>query len=201
MSQAGAPARLGFLASSRGSNMQAIIDACRQGRLPAVPAVVISNNADSGALQRAAAEGIPGCHLSGRTHPDPHRLDQAIVDTLKDHRVDWVVLAGYMKKLGPATLSSYRGRIINIHPALLPKFGGRGMYGMHIHAAVLAAGETETGVTIHLVDDQYDTGRILAQRRVPVYGDDTAEVLAARVLEVEHEFYVATLGRILSGDC
>ncbi len=130
----------------------------------------------------------------------PQQLDQAITDALKKHQVDLVVLAGYMKKLGPVTLAAYQGRVINIHPALLPKYGGKGMYGIHVHEAVLAAGETETGVTVHLVDDHYDGGAILAQRRVPVNSDDTADSLAARVLEVEHEFYVETLGKILAGE-
>jgi phosphoribosylglycinamide formyltransferase-1 len=105
--------------------MQAIIDACKSGALQATPSVVISNNGDSGALARAKHEGIPHYHLSGKTHPDPGLLDQAILDALIRHRVDIVVLAGYMKKLGPKTLSRFEGRILNIHPALLPKFGGK----------------------------------------------------------------------------
>jgi phosphoribosylglycinamide formyltransferase-1 len=189
---------LGFLASHRGSNMQAVIDACKSGRLQATSAVVISNNRGSGALQRARQEDIPGYHLSAETHPDPEALDQAILDTLRQHAVDLVVLAGYMKKLGPKTLTHYQGRIINIHPALLPKYGGRGMYGNHVHAAVLAAGEKETGVTIHLVDGEYDRGPILAQCRVPVLEGDTVETLARRVLEQEHAFLVETLEKMLS---
>lgn len=192
--------RLGFLASSRGSNMQAIIDACKSGRLPAQPVVIISNNGDSGALQRARAEGIAGLHLGGSAYPDAGELDQKITDTLQEYAVEIVILAGYMKKIGKKVLAAYPGRILNIHPALLPKYGGRGMFGMHIHEAVITNGDPETGVTIHVVDDQYDTGPILAQRKVAVDAGDTAETLSRKVLAVEHELYVDTLGRILAGE-
>jgi len=191
---------IGFLASHGGSNMQAIIDAAKKGTLKANPVVVISNNSDSTALERARKEGIPGFYLSGKTHPDPDSLDQAILDTLIAHKVDIVALAGYMKKLGPKTLAYFRGRVLNIHPALLPKHGGKGMYGIHVHESVIAAGETESGVTVHLVNDEYDRGPILAQVRVPVKPDDTPEVLAARVLIEEHKLYPATLQRIVTGD-
>ena len=190
---------LGFLASGRGSNMQAVIDACKSGRLDASPRIVISNNSASGALERAKREGIPYAHLSSATHPDPRELDRAIRDALRQYAVDLVVLAGYMKKLGPQTLGAYTGHIINIHPALLPHFGGTGMYGARVHEAVLASGAKETGVTIHLVDGQYDHGPVLAQHRVLVRPDDTVERLAARVLEQEHDLLVETLAHIVSG--
>jgi len=119
---------------------------------------------------------------------------------LEKHRVNLIVLAGYMKKLGPKTLARYRGRVVNIHPALLPKFGGKGMFGHHVHDAVIAAGEKESGATVHIADEEYDRGRILAQKRVPVMPDDTSESLAARVLEVEHELYAETLQRIAKGE-
>jgi phosphoribosylglycinamide formyltransferase 1 len=192
--------RLGFLASHGGSNVQAILDACREGRLDAEPCVVISNNSDAAVLDRAMAARVPAFHLSAHVHPDPARLDEAILATLEKHRVNLIVLAGYMKKLGPKTLARYRGRVLNIHPALLPKFGGRGMYGHHVHDAVLAAGETESGATVHLADAEYDTGRILAQRTVPIPAGDTPEGLAARVLEVEHQLYAETLQRIARGE-
>ena len=191
--------RLGFLASHGGSDMQAVLDACAAGRLRATPAVVISNNADAEALARAVRADVPRYHLSGTAHPDPVALDTAIVDALVRHDVELVVLAGYMKKLGPRTLARYRGRVLNIHPALLPRFGGQGMYGARVHEAVLAAGERETGVTIHVVDEEYDHGPIVAQCRVPVRADDTPATLAARVLEREHTFLVETLERIVSG--
>lgn len=190
---------LGFFASHNGSNMQAVIDACQDGRLAARPSVVISNNSRSQALTRGRAAAIPTYHLSSQTHPEPEVLDQTIVGVLAHHQVDLVLLAGYMRKLGQRTLAHYQGRILNIHPSLLPKFGGQDMYGDHVHAAVLAAGEQETGVTIHLVEAAYDTGPIIAQCRVPVLADDTVETLRTRVLQREHQFLIETLARIISG--
>lgn len=191
---------LGFLASHNGSNMQAVIDACRGGRLDANPAVVISNNGDSGALERARNENIPRFHLSGRTHPEPEDLDREIVDTLLNHDVNLVILAGYMKKIGPVTLATFPGHIINIHPGLLPQYGGQGMYGRRVHEAVLAAGARETGVTVHVVDPIYDHGPILAQEKVRVKTSDTADTLARRVLAVEHALYVDTIDKIIRGE-
>ena len=192
--------RLGFLASHGGSNVQAIVDACRAGELHAEPRVAISNNSGSEVLRRAAREGVPGFHLSSRTHPRPGDLDEAIEGVLADHGVDLVVLAGYMRMLGPRVLGRYRGRVLNVHPALLPAYGGRGMYGERVHAAVLAAGERVTGVTVHLVDEEYDQGPILAQAEVPVLEGDTVESLRLRVLRREHELYPETLQRIATGE-
>ena len=137
----GAPLRLGILASHAGTTMQAIIDAREEGRLQAEVRVVIGNNSRSGALERARTHGIPAYHLSGVTHPDPGDLDEAVLELLTGHGVNIVALAGYMKRLGPLVLSHFRGRLINTHPALLPKFGGQGMYGDRVHEAVLTAGE------------------------------------------------------------
>ena len=189
---------LGFLASHGGSNMQAIIDACKDGRLDAKPCVVISNNSDSMALQRARNEGIPWYHISGVTHPGSAE-DEEILGVLQRHGVDTVILAGYMKRLGAVTLNAYRGRILNIHPALLPKFGGKGMFGKRVHEAVLAAGEKVTGVTIHLIDEHYDTGPIINQCQVPVHENETVDSLSERVLEHEHRLYVETLQKISDG--
>lgn len=191
--------KLGFLASGRGSNMLAIIDNCKAGKLDAEPVVVISNNADAGALVYARKAGIPAFHLSSNTHEDESVLDQEMTDTLKSHNIDWVILAGYMKMIGSKLLEEFRGKILNIHPSLLPRHGGQGMYGLHVHEAVLASGESETGVTIHMVDGEYDQGRILAQEKVSVEADDTPESLAARVLKVEHELYSETLQGIIEG--
>ncbi|MGB7538162.1 MAG: phosphoribosylglycinamide formyltransferase [Anaerolineales bacterium] len=190
---------LAFFASHQGSDMQAVIDACKSGTLRAVPCAVVSNNSGSMALARAEQGHIPAYHLSAKTHPDPAQLDRAILDILIRHQTGLVILTGYLKKLGPQTLAAYRGRILNIHPALLPKYGGPGMYGPAVHAAVLAAGDKETGVTIHLVDREYDHGDIIAQCRVPVRENDTPESLAERVLRREHVFLVETLQRILDG--
>ena len=183
---------LGFLASHRGTNVQAVLNACKTGRLGARPAVVIGNNRDAEVLARARRAALPAYHLSAETHPEPEALDRAIRDTLIRHGVGLVVLA--------ETLAQYAGRVINLHPALLPHFGGRGMYGMRVHEAVLASGATETGVTIPLVDGDYDRGAVLAQCRVPVLPDDSPGSLAARVLAREHSFLVEALERILAGE-
>ncbi len=192
--------KLGFLASHNGSNMQAIIDAIKQGRLDAEARVVISNNSQAFALERARREGIPCYHISSKHYPNEEDLDQAIVDTLKKYEVDIVVLAGYMKKVGSRVLNHFKNRVLNIHPALLPKFGGKGMYGMNVHKAVLEAGEKFSGCTVHLVDEIYDHGRILGQAVVPVEPNDTVESLAQRVLEQEHKLYPEILQKIARGE-
>jgi phosphoribosylglycinamide formyltransferase 1 len=194
------PMNIAFFASHRGSNMQAVIDACKTGRLDAGACVVISNNGDSEALEKAKREGIPHFHLSAKTHPDPGKLDEEILGVLERHGAEWIVLAGYMKKLGPKVLRKFEGRILNVHPSLLPKYGGKGMCGEAVHAAVLAAGEKVTGVTVHLVDEQYDHGIIIAQSPVAVLPGDTVESLSARVLEQEHLLLVETLNRIVQGE-
>ncbi len=190
--------RLAILASGEGTTLQALLDAIGTDRLRTQIVVVISNNSGSGALRRARDAGIATAHLSAQTHPDPDQLDRAILDALSAANADWVLLAGYLKKLGPRVLARYRGRIVNTHPALLPKFGGPGMYGHRVHEAVLGAGEVETGVSVHLVETEYDTGPVLAQCRVPVLPGDTAATLAARVQAREREFLVEVLGQLLT---
>jgi phosphoribosylglycinamide formyltransferase-1 len=188
--------RLAVFASHEGTTLQAILDAVRSGRLAASVEAVISNNRESGALRRARAAGVRAIHLSSATHPEPARLDAAILSTLHDYGVDTVFLAGYMKKLGPAVLAAYAGNIFNTHPALLPKHGGKGMYGRRVHEAVIAAKETESGASIHLVDEDYDTGKVVAQCRVPVVPTDSPETLAARVQERERELVIETLAKL-----
>jgi len=180
--------------------MQAIIDACKSGVLHASPVVVISNNSKSGALERARKEGVPHYHISGKHYPDPKDLDQAILTAMTNHLVDIIVLAGYMKKLGQKTLAHFEGRILNIHPALLPKYGGKSMYGMNVHEAVISSGENESGVSIHIVDGNYDTGPIIAQSRVTVTQSDTPRTLAEKVLHQEHVFFPETLQKIVTGE-
>ena len=197
---AGRRLRLGILASHAGTTMQAIIDACLQGRIHADVSVVIGNNSRSGALARARVHDIPTAHLSGVTHPNADARDRAILETLTCHHVDVVALAGYMKRLGPLVLSRYKGRLLNTHPALLPKFGGQGMYGDRVHEAVLAAGERTSGATVHLVEGDYDTGPVLSQVKVPVLVGDTLETLRERVQAAERAHYVKVLERIASGE-
>lgn len=191
---------LAFLASHGGSNMQAIVDSVKAGRLNANLVAVISNNSNSKALQRAKKEGIPGFHVSSQTHASEREIDLAITDILTQAATDLVILAGYMKKIGDETLKTFKGRVLNIHPALLPRFGGKGMYGKRVHEAVLQSGASVTGVTIHLIDEKYDNGPILAQEEVPVFDSDTPETLADRVLKTEHTLYSETLARIISGE-
>ena len=180
--------------------MQAVIDACKEGVLKANPVIVVSNNSDAGAIARAKKEHIPYYVLNAKNHPLADDLDNAILDALLRHETELIILAGYMKKIGENILNKFRGKIINIHPALLPKFGGKGMYGLHVHEAVLKAGEKETGVTIHIIDEDYDTGPIIAQTSLSVMEDDTVESLSKRVLEREHSFLVETIGKIVSGE-
>lgn len=191
---------LGFLASRGGSNMQAILDGCRSGDIPATPSLLICNNPKAGAIERAKRFGLPYQVLNRKTHPDAAYRDAAIAAALQGANVDLVILAGYMQMIGPKVLSAFKNRILNIHPALLPKFGGQGMFGMFVHEAVIAAGETESGATVHLINEVYDEGPILRQTRVPVLPDDTPESLQKRVLEQEHCIYSETITAIAKGE-
>jgi len=172
-----APVRVAVLVSGGGTNLQALLDALHDSPLARV-ARVISNRPDAGALARARRAGVPATVL--RDPGDAAELLAALGDA------QLVVLAGYLKLVPAAVVSRFRGRMINIHPALLPAFGGPGMYGDRVHAAVLASGAKESGATVHLVDEVFDRGEIIAQERVPVSPTDTPDSLAARVLEAEH---------------
>jgi phosphoribosylglycinamide formyltransferase 1 len=190
-------ARIALFASHGGSNAEAVIDACLEGRVAGRVCLLISNNSTSRALEIAQAHGIATAHLSSVTHPGPDELDGEILATLLRAEVSVLVLAGYMKRLGPTTLAAYADAILNVHPSLLPRHGGVGMFGRRVHEAVLESGDPTTGVTVHLVDASYDTGRILAQREIIVVHGDTAESLAARVLTIEHEVLVETLASFI----
>lgn len=193
------PMNIAVLASHEGTTLQAVLDACAAGQIAARVALVIANNAGCGALRRARAAGIATLHLSSATHADPVQLDRAIATALAQHGINLVLLAGYMKKLGPATREAFAGRILNTHPALLPRFGGQGMYGARVHRAVLAAGERQSGASIHLVDEGYDTGPVLAQVTVPVEAGDTEATLAGRVQHAERALLIEVLADIASG--
>jgi formyltetrahydrofolate-dependent phosphoribosylglycinamide formyltransferase len=173
------PMRIAVCLSGRGSNLGALLDALEE-RPEGKIALVLSNRPDAGGLERARRAGVPAEVFHDATDAGEW------ITRLGRREIDLIVLAGYLKLVPRQVVANYQGRIINIHPALLPKFGGRGMYGRHVHAAVLASGDSETGVTVHLVDEEYDRGGVLAQVRVPVKRDDTPETLAARVLAVEH---------------
>ncbi|MFN3651503.1 MAG: phosphoribosylglycinamide formyltransferase [Armatimonadota bacterium] len=191
MNPPASPLRIGILLSGkgRGSNMQAIIDATRDGRVPGEVALVLSTSPGAPALERARESGVPARLVSPAEHPDADALDTALADAFEEAGVELVCLAGYMRLLGPKFLSRYSGRIMNVHPSLLPAFGGKGCFGRKVHEGVLESGAKVTGVTIQFVDAQYDHGPIILQRVVPVEEDDTVETLAARVLTQEHQAY------------
>jgi phosphoribosylglycinamide formyltransferase-1 len=176
--------RLGCLASGGGSNLQAIIDRCRDGSLPAEISVVISNKPDSGALQRARRAGIPALCIDHRNYPSREDFDRAVVAALIEAGVELIVLAGFMRLISDVFLDAFPGRIMNIHPALLPAFPG-----LHVQRKALEYGARVTGCTVHFVDGGVDTGPIVIQAVVPILDDDTEESLSARILEQEHRIY------------
>ena len=187
--------------SGAGSNFRAILTAIQRGTIPGARiSLVVSNNSDSGILGIARANALPAIHLSRKQFPDDRSFADAVLSTLLDHGVNFLALAGYMKKVPPAVVAAYRGRIVNIHPALLPRFGGEGMYGPRVHEAVIASGERTSGATVHYVDEEYDHGEVVLQRTVPVLPGDTPESLARRVLEAEHEAYPEAIRRIAQNE-
>ena len=190
-------ARIAVLASGGGSNLQAIIDYLRaQGNERAADVVLVaSDRPDAGALERARREGIEAAQVRSSRAPDGCDL----FELLQKHRADFVALAGYLRLLPRHIVAEYPSRILNVHPALLPDFGGAGMYGDRVHRAVLASGAAVSGATVHYVDDEYDHGDILAQWPVPVLDDDTVQSLATRVLKVEHVLYPRVLYAVASG--
>lgn len=188
--------RVAVIASHAGSNLRALHRVSLGADAHFRIVLVISNNSDSGALRYARDNAIPARHLSGRTHDDP---DEAIRAALVEHSAELVVTAGYLKKVGPRTRAEFSGRIINVHPALLPRHGGPGMYGEYVHRAVLDAGDPVSGASVHLVSDDYDTGQVIGRLEVPVRPGDTAQTLGARVLDAEHTLLPDVVGRIAAG--
>jgi phosphoribosylglycinamide formyltransferase-1 len=178
--------RVAVAVSGRGSNLQALLHALGPGA-PARVALVLSDRPDAGALERARESGVPAEVLSDPADPAEW------LTRLERHRTELVVLAGYLKLVPAPVIARFRDRILNVHPALLPAFGGKGMYGHRVHEAVLASGARESGATVHLVDEAYDHGPVLGQARVPVLPDDTPDRLAARVLQVEHRLLPAAV--------
>ncbi len=190
--------RLGFFVSHTGTNLQTVINACKKDELDAEICFVISNNLDAIALKKSRNNGIPSYHMNQSTHPGK-LFEDTLLDLFQSHQVDLIILAGYMKKLPSSVVMKYQGQILNIHPALLPKFCGKGMYGKFVHEAVLASKDKVTGVTLHLVDEEYDTGPIVSQCELPVLPGDTVDSLKERVLKREHKFLVETIKDISNG--
>lgn len=191
--------RIAILASGRGSNFEAILKNILSGKLMAEIVVVISNKKSAGALEIARNHGIPAYFVSAKQFPEQQDFDNEILKILEKHKANFIALAGYLKKLSPKIVRKYKNKILNIHPALLPSFGGKGMYGHHVHEAVLNYGCKVSGVTVHLVDESYDTGPPVIQRCVPVKDDDTPDTLAARVLKVEHQVYAEAIRYFAEG--
>jgi phosphoribosylglycinamide formyltransferase-1 len=194
--------RIAILVSgpSRGSNMEAIIEACRDRRIPdsAVVAVIGARD-DAPALHKAHALSVSTAVVNPREFPEPDMYGDALLWVLQKAQPDLICLAGYMRLLPAQVVQAYPMRIMNIHPALLPLFGGKGMYGLRVHQAAIDSGMKITGCTVHFVDEGYDTGPIILQRCAPILDDDSPETLAARVLPVEHETYIEAIRLFVQG--
>jgi len=193
--------RIAVLVSGRGrgTNLQAIIDACESRRITGRVALVVSTNPEAPALERARRHNVPTVVLRRADFSSDEEFDTALLQHLRAHQIDLVCLAGYMRKLSPLVISEYRWRIMNVHPALIPSFCGQGMYGHHVHEAVLGYGVKLSGVTVHFVDEGYDTGPIILQEAVPVEDGDTPETLAARILPREHANYTRAIQLFAEG--
>lgn len=191
---------IGFLASGGGSNVEAILNNIKNGSLDAEACFIMSNNSKAGVKDKADQNAIPFYHISIKTHPEEEGVAFALLDLIDKYQVDILVLAGYMKLLPEEVIKRMKGRVTNIHPSLLPAFGGPGMYGMKVHEAVIESGEKESGATVHQVTEEYDEGQILGRCRVEVEDSDTAESLAQKVLQCEHKIYSIVLQKIASGE-
>lgn len=191
--------KIAVLVSGDGSNFEALVQASRSGVLQAEIVGVVSSRAQVPALERAARLKVPARVLNLKTFPDRDHWDQALLKTLEEWKAEWVALAGFLSLIGPRVLSAFEGKIVNIHPSLLPAFGGPGMYGTRVLEAVLAARVKETGITIHRVTGQYDEGEILAQARIPIGENENLASLSARVRAVEHEKYPRVLNDLVWG--
>lgn len=192
-------ANLAVFISGGGTGLQSIIDASRRGDLSAEVAWVVSSSAKAYGLQRAAKAAIESFVFRPKEYHSPEEAEADLLKKLKERDIDYIALAGYLKLLPAKVVAAYPRRIVNIHPGLLPKYGGKGMFGHHVHEAVLEAGEKESGATVHLADEIYDHGRILEQVKVPVLKGDTPESLAQRVLLEEHKLYPAVLEKLITG--
>lgn len=183
------PYRIAVFASGGGSNLQVLIDRIGTGELPAQLAFVLSNNSKSPALAKARAAGAPAYHVSALTEGGEAGAASRMVSLLREHKADLLVLAGYMKPVPDAVLALMKNRVVNIHPALLPAFGGQGYYGHKVHEGVVARGCQFSGLTIHMVNERYDEGQILLQRVVAVPPGSSADQVGALVLKEEHAWY------------
>ena len=185
--------RIAVFLSGRGSNFLSIVNAIKNGKLNAEIVLVASNKAEAKGLEKADDLGYRTKVFNRSEFDDGRKFADCMIEAFDKNSVDYIVLAGYLRKMPPRVIKLYENKIINIHPALLPKFGGKGMYGINVHKKVIEAQEKVTGVTVHFVDDKYDHGEIISQSTIPVLDSDTPDSLAARVLELEHTFYPEVL--------
>ena len=190
---------IAVFASGRGSNFQAILSAIDHGVLPARVTLAVCNKAEAGALEIARSRNIPAIHISQQEFPAEDIYAAKLLELLGKHQADVIALAGYLKRIPPSVVQKFRNRILNVHPALLPSFGGPGMYGMHVHEAVIQSGVKLSGASVHVVDEEYDRGPIVLQKTVEVIESDTPESLAAKVLTIEHEIYPQALKAFAEG--
>lgn len=191
-------AKIAVAASGGGSNFQALIDACREGRLKADICGLIVSSAKAGAVSRAEKAGIPYIVLSKTEKQDAKLLEGRMLEQLRIWDCELLALAGFLLKIPDGVIDAYPNRILNIHPSLLPDYGGKGFYGLHVHRAVVQAGEKKSGCSVHIVDKAFDEGPVLARKIVPVEPDDTPETLAARILAEEHRLYPAVIDSYLA---
>ena len=189
--------KLAVFASGRGSHLTNLFQAIERGDILADIGLVVSDVEDSGAAQFAEAREIPLLLVGAKHASGVGARNQRIMEALTFHAIDWVLCLGYLKKVGANIVEQYAGKMINIHPSLLPKFGGQGMYGMNVHQAVIDAGESVSGATVHYVNEAYDEGAIIAQATVDVPSGATPEDLAALVLKAEHALLITTLKRLI----
>lgn len=187
--------KLVVLASGSGSNFQSIISSVERGEIRAEIAGLIVNKKTAGAVDRAVSHKIPNRFISA---DDPHEFAQELEYQLDEWNPDLIILAGFLKKIPDSTVQKYAGKIINIHPSLLPKYGGKGFFGKHVHKAVLASGDKKSGCTVHFVNEHYDDGDIIAQKPVKVHPDDTFDTLAKRILKEEHKLLPAVIKQLLN---
>src|ERR1051326_188551 len=191
---------IAVFASGRGSNFKAILDEMEEGKIQNARIVlVVSNNPGAGALTVAREHTIPCVHLSRKQFDSDTSFNDGILETLRKHGVNFIALAGYMKKIDSAIVRAFKNRILNVHPALLPAFGGAGMYGMFVHQAVIASKARFSGATVHIVDEEYDRGPVVLQERVEIAEDETPETLAEKVLQVEHRIYPEAIRLFAAG--
>jgi phosphoribosylglycinamide formyltransferase-1 len=190
--------RLAVFCSGTGSNFKVLFHSIIERELPAEIVLCLSNRSQCGAMEFAKEYGIETVHLSEKQFGTIDDYANAMLRALQKRQIDLILLAGYLCKIPDAVVAAYPEKIINIHPSLLPQFGGAGMYGMRVHEAVIASGETRSGATVHFVNEEYDKGRIIMQNHVPVLTGDTPETLAERVLRCEHRLYPEALEQLLA---